>query len=43
MAHLGRLIDRLDAMDVEWRQDLPDSCTPIRRGAPTESFAMIEV
>jgi peptidoglycan/xylan/chitin deacetylase (PgdA/CDA1 family) len=43
MAHLGRLIDRLDAMDVEWRHDLPDACTPIRRGAPTESFAMIEV
>ena len=43
MAHLGRLIDRLDAIDVEWHHDLPDACTPIRRGAPTESFAMIEV
>jgi peptidoglycan/xylan/chitin deacetylase (PgdA/CDA1 family) len=43
MAHLGRLIDRLDAVDVEWRQDLPDACTPIRRGRPTESYALIEV
>ena len=27
---------------VEWRQDLPDVCTPIRRGRPTSSYDLIE-
>jgi peptidoglycan/xylan/chitin deacetylase (PgdA/CDA1 family) len=43
MAHLARLIDAFDEQGVEWRQDLPDVCTPIRRGEPTSSFDLIEV
>lgn len=43
MAHLPRLLDELEAADVEIRQDLPDSCTPIRCGVPTESFDLLEV
>jgi hypothetical protein len=43
MGQLQRLVDRLDARAVVWRQDLPDECTPIRRGRPTSSFELIEV
>jgi hypothetical protein len=43
MGHLQRLVDRFDEVGVEWRQDLPDVCTPIRRGQPTSSYELIEV
>jgi len=43
MTHLGRLFDRLDGIGVEWRQDLPDECTPIRRGVPTTSIDLLGV
>jgi hypothetical protein len=43
MGQLQRLVDRLDERAVEWRQDLPDECTPIRRGRPTSSYELIEV
>ena len=43
MAHLPRFLDALAAADIEVVQDFPDSCVPIRRGVPTESYAMLEV
>ena len=43
MAHLPRLLDTLAAADVEIVQDLPDTCVPIRRGRPTESYDLLEV
>jgi peptidoglycan/xylan/chitin deacetylase (PgdA/CDA1 family) len=43
MAQLPLLLDGLEAAGVEIRQDLPDSCTPIKRGVPTESFGLLEV
>ncbi len=43
MDHLARLLDELETTGVEFRQDMPDSCTPIRCGRPTESFDLIEV
>lgn len=43
MHQLPRLLDELADAGVELRQDLPDGCTPIRRGVPTSSFDLIEV
>jgi len=40
---LDELLDRLDALGVEFSQDTPDECTPIRAGAPTASFAVLGV
>jgi len=43
MDHLPRFLDALVAADIEIVQDFPDTCVPIRRGAPTESYALLEV
>jgi hypothetical protein len=43
MSHLQHLVDRFDGLGVEWRQDLPDACTPIRRGVATSSYELIAV
>jgi peptidoglycan/xylan/chitin deacetylase (PgdA/CDA1 family) len=43
MNRLPRMLDQLAAADVELLQDLPDECTPIRRGVPTTSFDLIQV
>ena len=40
---LDELLDRLDALGVEFSQDTPDECTPIRAGSPTASFAVLGV
>ena len=40
---LDAFLDRLDALDVEFSQDSPDECTPIRAGSPTASFAVLGV
>jgi peptidoglycan/xylan/chitin deacetylase (PgdA/CDA1 family) len=40
---LDELLDRLDALGVEFSQDSPDACTPIRAGVPTASFAVLGV
>ena len=41
--HLVEFLDRLDALGVQFSQDTPDECTPIRAGAPTASFAVLGV
>ena len=41
MDHLPRFLDELHARGVEVRADTPDACTPIRRGAPTESIGLL--
>ena len=43
MDHLPRFLDTLAAAEIQIVQDFPDSCVPIRRGAPTESFDLLEV
>ena len=40
---LVEYLDRLDALGVQFSQDTPDECTPIRAGAPTSSFAVLGV
>jgi peptidoglycan/xylan/chitin deacetylase (PgdA/CDA1 family) len=40
---LDEFLDRLDALGVQFSQDTPDECTPIRAGAPTASFAVLGV
>ena len=40
---LDAFLDRLGALDVEFSQESPDGCTPIRAGAPTASFAVLGV
>ena len=40
---LEEFLDRLDALDVQFSQDSPDECTPIRAGVPTASFAVLGV
>ena len=40
---LDEFLDQLDALGVEFSQDTPDDCTPIRAGAPTASFAELGV
>jgi peptidoglycan/xylan/chitin deacetylase (PgdA/CDA1 family) len=41
--HLDEFLERLDALGVQFSQDSPDECTPIRAGAPTSSFAVLGV
>ena len=41
MDHLPRFLDELDRRGVEVRPDTPDSCTPLRRGVPTESIGLL--
>jgi peptidoglycan/xylan/chitin deacetylase (PgdA/CDA1 family) len=43
MDHLPELLDRLADADIDVRQDLPEGCTPIRRGVPTSSFDLLVV
>jgi peptidoglycan/xylan/chitin deacetylase (PgdA/CDA1 family) len=40
---LDEFVDRLEAFSVQFSQDTPDECTPIRAGAPTSSFAILGV
>ena len=40
---LDEFLDRLDALGVQFGQDTPDECTPIRDGVPTSSFAVLGV
>ena len=39
--HLPHFLDELDTRGVEVRADTPDTCTPIRRGLPTESIGLL--
>ena len=41
MDHLPRFLDELNHRGVEVRADTPDSCTPLRRGVPTESIGQL--
>lgn len=38
MRHLPRFLDEAAALGVEFRQDFPDQCVPIRSGVPTASL-----
>ena len=40
---LDEFLDRLDALGVQFSQDTPDECTPIRAGVPTSSFGVLGV
>jgi len=40
---LDEFLDRLVALGVQFSQDTPDECTPIRAGAPTSSFSVLGV
>ena len=42
-AHLDELLTALRRRDVEFSQDFPDDCTPIRRGEPTVSYSLLGV
>jgi peptidoglycan/xylan/chitin deacetylase (PgdA/CDA1 family) len=43
MARLAEFLEHLERTEVEFTDELPDDCTPIRRGEPTTSFAMLPV
>src|SRR5262249_22980584 len=43
MDRLDVFLDRLEDVGADVTDSLPDDCTPIRRGEPTASFAMLPV
>jgi peptidoglycan-N-acetylglucosamine deacetylase len=43
MTHLPRFLDAVASAGIEIVQEFPDSCVPIRRGEPTESYNLLEV